>query len=194
MPKKSVMGGSKGRPPTTTEPRVKRNFNFKKSVNDLLIAESKRTKKSANILVEEALKATIASETPLVMDVTGTSFSPPLVSMELAREIRKGVEDAVEHVLSARITGLSSEMMVLSSTPHVVNLPEKHRIPVEELAGKLGFKGIGHFLESLALGALSSPDTAKQLTFALHCESEALRTQNQIEEEDERQAPRLKIA
>ncbi|RYX84264.1 hypothetical protein EON83_11250 [bacterium] len=205
MPKAKKTGeagtGKVGRPPQGAEPRVKRYFNFQESLNKKLDEEQKRTKASMNAITEAALKVLIAPELLTKDDKEFLKkFAASPIEASEEGDLSRIVEEAVARVMDSRLIGTSFSapnvtVATVALSEIVVELPERQKEAIEEMAAGLGFGEAAHLLRSLIIGALSNPEGADNFLFAGQRTEAKLRTQRQLQQEEEREtAPQLKVA
>jgi len=143
---------SSGRPNGYDEPTVKRHFDLPESLNERLVNHSKRTKKAAVRIVQDALERMLA---------------PDAKAGESNGYIIQGDADASplfdSHNLEVTLRSVLSDVLV-HSVP--VSVDRVRRVRLEKLAQDFGFADERDLLQDLAFRALENPKAAESFLFS----------------------------
>ncbi|RYX86637.1 hypothetical protein EON83_00195 [bacterium] len=151
---------SAGRPSSYDEPLKKRNFDLPLSLSDRLNMHSKRTKKPAVRIVQDALNRVLppeAGEGEFSEVVEIPAVSAGITPLELESTLRSVYTD------------------IFHSVP--VSVDRVRRGKLQDLADQFGFASVEDLLQDLAFRAIENPRSAASFLFSSYEESAVVAAQ-----------------
>ncbi|BCM91856.1 hypothetical protein IAD21_03733 [Abditibacteriota bacterium] len=142
-----------GRPRGYDEPIVTRHFDLPESLNSRLVKHSKRIKKPAVRIVQDALERALPAEGAATPREDHTT--EPQNEQGSSFDFQRGLEATLRSVLSD---------VLVESVPVPVDRMRRRRL--QELASKLGFANEQELARDLIFRALENPEATRAFLFS----------------------------